>query len=57
MTKFNNTSRLEAATGYTDCLVNKKTKIWLQPNNLSSEGGFMDMTACNQLIQTDKTAI
>jgi hypothetical protein len=41
MTKFNNTCRLDVAIGYIDCLVNKKTEIRLQPNNLSSEGGFM----------------
>lgn len=40
MTKFNNACRLEAAIGYIDCLVNKKTEIWLQPNNLNSEGGL-----------------
>jgi len=41
MTEFNNTRRLDVATGYIDCLVNKKTEIRLQPNNLYSEGGFM----------------
>jgi len=40
MTKFNSTCRLEAATGYIDCLVNTKTEIWLQPNNLNNEGGL-----------------
>jgi len=40
MTKFNNTCRLDVATGYIDCLVSKKTEIRLQPNNLNSEGRF-----------------
>jgi hypothetical protein len=41
ITEFNNTCRLDVATGYIDCLVNKKTEIRMQPNNLYSEGGFM----------------
>lgn len=49
MTKFNNTRRLEVKTGYIDCLVNMKTEIWLQPNNLNSEGGFMLSRSCKPI--------
>jgi hypothetical protein len=39
--KFNNTYRLDKATGYTDHLVKEAREIWLHHNQFNREGGFI----------------